>query len=1389
MDEQRYPWKRFWYPRGREPSLWADGFLPDPEHDLMQYANPDARALNVLADVRCLILLGEPGIGKSAEIEKEAERLDKELTASPDDVRHFDLKRFTSDLSRELFERREVQAWRQSDYQLHLFLDGYDEYLLVLPNLAYVLADNLRDLTEEERNRLHLRIGCRDTDWPKSLEEKLRDMYLNQDGAGQNPVQIRRLAPLRERDVRLAAEQLGIDADALLDEIRTRDLSAFANRPLTLNFLLDYPRQGEPIPDSREQLFYDGCLRLCEEPSELRRTSGQLHLDPSERLKVAARVAAAMFFSGKTAVWTGRASGDIEPSHLLISDVIDAPESAPLDTRSVTKAHVDETLGTALFSTQAPDRAGWSHQSYGEFLAAWYLKHRGLEAGQVMGLVTHPQDRARRKLVPQLHEVAAWLATMTPDVFDRILDVDPEVLLASDLASSDSDRRRRLATRLLSLIEDGEITDSNWGFAAYRKLAHPDIASQIRPFLVERQDRRIRYTAIWVVVACALTELQDDLLAVAFDPSDDYEIRWRAVWALGHIADASTRLKLRPLASAKPGQYPNDELQAYALEALWPDHMPLQGVLDALEHNAPDRFLYHLARTLPPEDLPVAVSWLEQHERAGTCSAFDRFTDDLLIRGLDYLDSPAVRRSLARIVLRSLRQDHQLFTSGFGPDREKALQSDAGKRRQLLGALLPLLDDPPTDISRLFGGSFQIAALDDVPWLIERFCSTRAPGERNVIATLIDHLVFVYLNPPGFHALLQASDADVDPELEPLFGRRLRAMPLDSPQIRQAQYDEYRRQVRAKRFAAARPPRPEPAQEISRLLAQLEAGELWAYVVLTEVLSRQPNGEPEHSWLPDLTNSPGWSASDPPRRARIIRASSAFAHRFRSPPLEPATTRRFTYGEIAGYKALRLLLADNPQALADLPSEQWDQWTSIILRYPTSGETDEPSAHRLAAMAYARASGMTLAALSCILRAEGHHEHADLMAVERLSECWDEQLTDAALAEAARLDFRAHALQRLLEALLKLRVAQAQTFAESLVPPPQDADDAARARSAAAAAALLNHAERGAWRLLWPAVQEDTDFGRQAIARAVPRMHDEPPPFVRQLPLPHLADLFMWLHQHWPEDRSPFDTIPHAKRSVLQVIMGAGTWDACDQMRRIAARFPDDPWRKWQVQATEENARRSKWEPRPSPAEVLNLTRSKEKRLVQSGRELLDLIVESLERLHQKLQSTGAVERLWSKADGRFTPKDEKTLSLEVRLHLQDDLLPSRGVVVNCEVEVRPGKRTDILVHAFKRHPDGSRFAVEEAIVEVKGNWHQAVYPALERQLVNRYMRQTNCDFGIYLVGCFNCDQWDAGDRRKARAKPRSFDSLRSKLEPEARRLSVDTRDVRAVVLDVGLHS
>ncbi|MBR1178931.1 hypothetical protein JQ617_33540 [Bradyrhizobium sp. KB893862 SZCCT0404] len=170
---------------------------------------------------------------------------------------------------------------------------------------------------------------------------------------------------------------------------------------------------------------------------------------------------------------------------VAISEIAGGYEPAPSGTFQVGDVELHQTLLSPLFTRVTDSLFAWSHQTFAEFLAAYYLIERGLAPQNILEFLRSSEDR---RIPPQLHEVSAWLASMDDTLFNTLAETDPDILLRSDVASASPQAREALVNGLLLRFDRAELHDFNTQDRfRYDRLDHPKLGEQLLPYILDSQ--------------------------------------------------------------------------------------------------------------------------------------------------------------------------------------------------------------------------------------------------------------------------------------------------------------------------------------------------------------------------------------------------------------------------------------------------------------------------------------------------------------------------------------------------------------------------------------------------------------------------------------------------------------------------------------------------------------------------------------------------------------------------------------------------------------------------------------------------------------------------------------------------------------------------------------
>lgn len=1405
-----YNWKRFFCQPDHGFSLSDNGFLFDPESEHGNSVNPHVLNYDQLQGNKCVVILGEPGIGKSAALVNATEVAKKNQT-SRDRIIAVDLGDYGSETSlvADVFGLPEVSVQSDQAGEVTLFLDSLDECKIKVSHVARVLKRELAKL-ERVAERISLRIGCRTADWPASLTEFFGEIW------GEEDVAVTEVVPLRRSDVIEAATQSGIDAERFLKRVIELNCQPLAIKPITLKFLIKIFNNGGDLKTNPVELYEEGCLLLCKETNTNRIESNETgNLSADQRLQLASRIAAVSIFCNRPIVSRGGSSTVRTAEEIAISELAGFKESCRGNEFDVTEHGIEEVLGTGLFSSRGSNCFGFAHQTYAEFLAARYLRTKELRTAEIQKLIFSSESNGGSvRIFPQLIETAAWVANQNKDVFDTASKCDPLALIKSDVAKASEPDRKKLVLHLLELFSQGEIAESGWtARSQYSKLNHAGLGELLIPYIEEKSlSDDTRTFAIHLAQACQLSVVQSSLVRVALDNNEPYYVRCQAARAIVAIGNVESRELLKPLVQNPAIQDFDLTLSTIVLRSLWPEFIDGKELFDLLQVPQQNTiggsygyFLSHeLSETLTDDDLPFAIRWVAglTQSQSSEFSVRD-LVAEIAMRGWMKLDHPGVLEAMVAYCLARLK-----FHCQFVSKSEERFEDCEVKRRSLVERIVPGIADSDTSCFSLVVDSPELVRTSDAVWMLQKLESESRREIREHWAKLVSYVADLS-DAKQLKAIKDCVESSA--ELKKELGLRLEALDPTSKEAARRRKIQEKHRARMKEDEKLRNPPPldpPPAVRIAGLIEVCEQGEIEAWFDLTSDMQLEDDSTHYLKDLEeDITTLPGWQKRPPEARNRIIGIATKFLELQKCRAPEYFDKNSSPIWDRAGYKALVLLLKESVDQFNKLSKNAWDNWAASIVDHHGSPAKSDEHKKQFDKVIAERCLENSLEIVADSIKAivRGNLNSAEVIILPQIiHRTWNEGIRATLFELANDRDLNSKLILVLLDTLLEHGCKETERFAGSLLPSPPPKNEKERGLASAAAQSLLRHADDAGWPKVWPTLKDDVELGRDIIegvaekdfhnCRVASKINEE-----------QLADLYVWLTKQYPHSTDP----PHSsgfvgtRRSaasyrddILRALQHRGTVSAITALNRIRSELPELDWIHRVIVSAKRMASRESWKP-VSVAGLLALTQTTDSTLVQNEAELQTAVVQSLNRLQVKLQAeTPAAPDLWDTSVGR--PKDENHFSDYVKRHLESDLR-SRGIVSLREVEIRrgeanadgtgkgQGERTDIHVTGVVPGVIPGSFDQVRVIVEAKGSWHNEVDSAMETQLVGRYLDGNDCTHGIYLVGWYHCDQWDKKDGRYKSSRKETFAEYKARFQAQADSLP-KSPNVTPVVLDCSLR-
>lgn len=493
-----------------------------------------------VSDLRSLpfvVLLGEPGIGKSTVFGLEASR----------------------EGTRVLKVRELLNGSRPANDKT-LYLDALDEY-----RIDGQPSDKVHDLAQaiDSVQAPRWRLSCRSEDWRKSA-----DIAPIQRTTAGEPIIVAQLLPLDREEAGAILAALGEDdPETFLTKADALGASGFVENPLSLKLLRKAIAQSGAWPKTRFDLFQTSILGLAYERSSerarIRRSA------PESIIQAAGEACLVLLVSGARAVWR---SNDEPPDQGSRRDYVTGHE-LQLD-----NSLLRDVLDTALFRGEG-DSFEPMHRTVAEFLGAQVL------AKTVTGSrdnAAFPLSRAlalisdEGKPPTELRGLYAWFAAHLAKLGDQVgarhlIELDAVTVLAyGDAAVFETEARRSILRNLDR--DDPYFNSSDVGATALGGLAGEDISDDLAAMLAEQAGNSHRLLTALEALSTGhpVASVRPFLRSIALDSARPEWQRWRAAdaWLNGAVDMTAALRELFDVLASEPTSGSREALRAHIAEKL-----------------------------------------------------------------------------------------------------------------------------------------------------------------------------------------------------------------------------------------------------------------------------------------------------------------------------------------------------------------------------------------------------------------------------------------------------------------------------------------------------------------------------------------------------------------------------------------------------------------------------------------------------------------------------------------------------------------------------------------------------------------------------------------------------------------------------------------------------
>jgi hypothetical protein len=468
--------------------------------------------------------------------------------------------------------------WLESDDIAVFFLDAVDEAKLKNTGDYRRAIKTLQNTLRDQLHRMRLVVSCRVTEWrPRDDIQPLLNLLpalaspKDQDKAdGESTIKLVQIMPLNQRRIELLAKHNGLeDYNPLIEAIRTADAFEYAERPGDVIELIDIWAHEARL-GTLTDIIRQNITRKLQEDADI-----YSDVISSEKARFGAeRLAAASVLASETSFRFTPREQDPADALPALDPVVLLPDWS--------RDEIQALLRRPIFDEATYGRVRFHTRTVREYLTTCWFRRRhelGCPTSDIIQ-VFFVKRYGKTAIIPSLTSVAAWLAPHLPELLNKILTHNPEILPdeGDPQALPVHTRARVLNDMVVRYADRLKSTGFSYNPTGLRRFAHPDLADTIRTIL-ERRDATDDISALLLdlVQVGRLTACVEAALRIAVDNSVPSNVRVDAMLALMECDGVEElRQVYRHILSS---QNVSERLYGWALTACYPLAIGASGLI------------------------------------------------------------------------------------------------------------------------------------------------------------------------------------------------------------------------------------------------------------------------------------------------------------------------------------------------------------------------------------------------------------------------------------------------------------------------------------------------------------------------------------------------------------------------------------------------------------------------------------------------------------------------------------------------------------------------------------------------------------------------------------------------------------------------------------------